>query len=198
MTPYSYHQSILHCLFASFQMLFGRARANAVFEYSAHAFWQVVITYWLLGMMISAPLLSIVGLWIGEPFSLSLFGRTSLASLLSILVFAFMMWRILYKSDLAWMFLPLVIPLFWLSVMQNLFVGAVILLVFMVGQITLLSLVLPILIWFVIRQFYLIKEQLPMRAFTILVVMFMRFILDVTVNQVVHSLPIILARLAGT
>ena len=51
--PYS-PLSVVQCLTSAFDVVAGRVKPDAVFDYSAYGFWQAVFGNWFLGLILAA------------------------------------------------------------------------------------------------------------------------------------------------
>lgn len=171
--PYS-PRSVVQSLMSAFDVVAGRVKADDVFDYSAHGFWQAVMTNWILGLVLAALPLFALG---GQLFILFI-----IISLVSILLYCLLVWHALVWMGRADRFTRFLVPYLWVGALQVVLFGLVSLVMQMTGLALLQILILPIAIWILIWLFRLARDQIGTTAFGAVCFVVGRFAVEVMIG----------------
>ena len=165
---------ILANLRAAFRYAIGRGRPDELFDASLAHFWQSVWGPWIIHLLATS--------FASQIFGLTGFIKLSIIALISsvayIIMVSFMMGRI-GKSE---RFLAFIIPYQWLTAFQAACFGMIALLVMMAPNSNAHLLTIPVVIWLLIRTWYLIKDVMAITGGLAVGFILARILLDMVVN----------------
>ena len=167
--------SIVQNLIAAFDVIARRATVENAFSFTPTSFWQAVLASWGFGLFMTLPFAHL-----GSHF-LALYGVSSLVSLL---LYALIVWHMLVWWRRSDKYLRFVIPFFWLYALQTVLFGLVTILMFMTGIALLQIFVLPIAIWILVWQFRIARSQLELGFGAAIGLVLGRFGVDMVVGTI--------------
>ena len=171
--PYS-PRSVVQCLTSAFDVVAGRVKPDAVFDYSAHGFWQAVFGNWLLGLVLAAFPLFALGL--------KFFVLYVIISLVSILIYALLVWHALVWMGKADRFTQFLVPYLWVASLQVVLFGLITIVMQMTGIALLQIVILPVAIWILIWLFRLARDQIGISAFAAICFVVGRFVVELVIG----------------
>jgi hypothetical protein len=166
---------IVKSLIAAFDVIAGRVKVEQAFEFTASGFWYSIIASWGFGLFMSLPFA-----YLGTHF-LALY---SISSLVSLLLYALIVWHMLVFWQRGDKYLYFIIPFFWLYALQIVLFGLVTIIMFMTGIIFLQLAVLPVAIWILIWQFRIARSQLNLGFGAAIGLVLGRFGVDIFIGTI--------------
>ena len=171
--PYSPH-SVVQCLTSAFDVVAGRVKPDEVFDYSAYGFWQAAFGNWILGIVLAIfPLIAL-----GVKF-IVLF---VIISLVSILLYALMVWHALVWMGKADRFTRFLVPYLWVGALQVVLFGLITIAMQMTGIGILQIVILPVAIWILIWLFRLARDQIGVSTFVAICFVVSRFAVELAIG----------------
>ena len=171
--PYSPH-SVVQCLTSAFDVVAGRVKPDKVFDFSAYGFWQAVFGNWILGIVLAVfPLFAL-----GVKF-IVLF---VIISLVSILLYALMVWHALIWMGKADRFTRFLVPYLWVGSLQVVLFGLITIAMQMTGIGMLQIVILPVAVWILIWLFRLARDQIGVSSFVAICFVIGRFAVELAIG----------------
>ena len=167
-------RSIVQCLISAFDVVAGRVRPDEVFDFSSYGFWQAVFGNWILGLALAIfPLFAL-----GVKF-IVLFVTISLVS---ILLYALMVWHALVWMGKADRFTLFLVPYLWVASLQVVLFGLITIAMQMTGIGMLQIVILPVAVWILIWLFRLARDQIGVSTFVAICFVVGRFAVELAIG----------------
>ena len=144
--------SIADNIVSAFDVIMNRADMNHRFVFSGQAFWQALITGWIMGIVV----IVLPSFKLGVYF-LSI---TALSSLISVLLYALVIWHILQYTQRSDRFERFLVPYFWIGNLQVVLFGLVLIIGQFFSPLLAQFATLPIVIWILVWLYRIAHRQL--------------------------------------
>ena len=167
--------TIMTCLIAAFDVIAGRVKVENAFDFTPAIFWQALLASWGFGLFMALPFAHL-----GVHF-LALY---SVSSLVSLLLYALIVWHMLVWWQRSDKYLYFMVPFFWLYALQIVLFGLVTVIMFMTNIVLLQLVVLPVAIWVFIWQFRIARSQLNLSFGSAIGLVLGRFGVDMLVGTI--------------
>ena len=171
--PYS-PRSVVQCLTSAFDVVAGRVKPDAVFDYSTYGFWQAVFGNWFLSLVLAAFPLFALGMEFVVLFVI--------ISLVSILMYALLVWHALVWMGKADRFIRFLVPYLWVASLQVVLFGLITIAIQMTGIAMMQILILPVVVWVLIWLFRLARDQISISAFAAICFVVGRFAVELFIG----------------
>ena len=171
--PYS-PLSVVQCLISAFDVVAGRVKPDEVFDFSAYSFWQAVFGNWILGIVLAVFPLFALGMKLVVLFVI--------ISLVSILLYALMVWHALVWMGKADRFTRFLVPYLWVASLQVVLFGLITIAMQVTGIVMLQIAILPVAIWILIWLFRLARDQIGASAFVAICFVVGRFAVELAIG----------------
>ena len=171
--PYS-PRSVVQCLTSAFDVVAGRVKADDVFDCSAYGFWQAVFGNWVLGLILAAFPIFVLGTKFVVLFVI--------ISLVSILLYALIVWHALVWMDKAERYTLFLVPYLWVGSLQVVLFGLITIMMHMTGIGVLQIMILPVAIWILICLFRLARDLIGISAFAAICFVAGRFAVELVIG----------------
>ena len=166
--------SLFRAIVAAWQLALGRGKPEDLFETTRAAFWQSIWGAWILHVLATSFATSI--------FGATLFLRLSVISLISSLAYIWLVHFLLTRIGKADRFVAFIVPYQWLTALQAILFGGIAVIVMLAPQLQLHLLVIPVVIWIIIRIWRLARDVMAISGGLAVGFILARIILDGFVN----------------
>lgn len=167
--------TIMTSLIAAFDVIAGRVKVENAFDFSPATFWQAILASWGFGLFMVLPFAHL-----GVHF-LALY---SVSSLVSLLLYALIVWHMLVWWKREDKYLHFMVPFFWLYALQIVLFGLVTVIMFMTNIVLLQLVILPVAIWVLVCQFRIARSQLDLGFGAAIGLVLGRFGVDMVVGTI--------------
>jgi len=167
--------SMVSCLIAAFDIIAGRIKVKDAFIFSTATFWQGILASWGFGLFMALPF---------ADFGAHFFALYAVSSLVSLLLYALIIWHFLNWWQRADKYLDFMIPFLWLYALQIVLFGLVTIAMYMTGMMLIQLAVVPIAIWILVWQFRIARGQLNLKVGAAIAVILIRFGVDMMVGTI--------------
>ncbi len=144
--------TIAENIVSAFDVIMGRADMNTRFNFSSRGFWQAAITGWVMGVVV----IILPSFQIGFHF----LAITTLTSLISVLLYALIVWHILLYTNRSDRFERFLVPYFWVGNLQVVLFGLILILGQMISPMLAQIATIPIVIWILVWLYRIAKRQM--------------------------------------
>ena len=165
---------ILANLRAAFRYAMGRGKPEDLFETSLSHFWQSVWGPWIIHLLATS--------FASQIFGLTGFVKLSIIALISSVAYIIMVSFMMERIGKAEEFLAFIIPYQWLTAFQAACFGFIALLVMIAPATNAHLLTIPVVIWLLVRTWYLIKDVMGIAGGLAVGFILARIFLDMVVN----------------
>jgi len=162
--------SIADNIVSAFDVIMNRADMNHRFVFSGQAFWQALITGWIMGIVV----IVLPSFKLGVYF-LSI---TALSSLISVLLYALVIWHILQYSQRSDRFERFLVPYFWVGNLQIVLFGLILIIGQMISPMVAQIATLPIIIWILVWLYRIARRQLAIGGMAAIGIVMARYAVE--------------------
>ncbi len=163
--------SIADNIISAFDVIMNRADMNDRFVFSAQSFWQALLTGWAMGLVV----IILPSIQLGLYFLIV----TALSSLISVLLYALVIWHITLYSGRSDRFERFLVPYLWVGNLQVVLFGLVVILGQMTSPMILQIAALPIMIWILIWLYRIACRQLAIGGIAAIGIIMIRYAVEI-------------------
>lgn len=149
--------TIAENIVSAFDVIMGRADMNERFAFTPAGFWQAAITGWVMGVVV----IILPSFQIGLHFM----AVTILTSLISVLLYALIVWHVLLYSGRSDRFERFLVPYFWIGNLQVVLFGLILILGQMISPALAQIVTIPIVVWILVWLYRTAKRQIGIGTF---------------------------------